>query len=271
MLCINPFRRAHAEFGCGQCIPCRVNRRRLWTGRIGLEAAAHRLPSWFVTLTYADDQVPDSGSLSGDHWRAFSKGIGCRYFGVGEYGSLHGRPHYHAILFGLSPGEASELVAERWRRGFVVVSPFTAERAQYIAGYVVKKWTRPDVDELGDRSPEFARMSRRPGIGIPGLAWLAEWLVSSEGARFIARTKDVPKQIRVDGKLFPLGATCVAYLRAQAGMPDKDPNRLRNYEAMNQIREDEFPDLAELRERHRVDRYEQTRARALRASPNARL
>lgn len=271
MLCINPFRRAHAEFGCGQCIPCRVNRRRLWTGRIGLEAAIHRHPSWFVTLTYSDESVPASGSLSARDWRAFSKGIGVRYFGVGEYGSVHGRPHYHAILFGVPPGEVASLVANRWREGFVSVSPYSRERAQYIAGYVTKKWTRPDCEELEGRAPEFARMSRRPGIGVPGLKWLADWLVSSEGAKFIARTKDVPHQVRVDGAIYPLGVTCVSYLRREAGMPDKDPNRLRNFETRHRIRQEEFPDLDALREERRVVRYDNLKARESRARSGAVL
>lgn len=262
VLCIAPFRRSYAEFGCGQCIPCRVNRRRLWTGRIGLEAAAHRLPTWFVTLTYADESLPASGALSPGHWRAFSKGIGCRYFGVGEYGGMSGRPHYHALLFGISAGEASDLVAQRWRHGFASLSPYTPERGAYIAGYVVKKWTRPDHVGLEGRPPEFARMSRRPGIGIPGLVWLARWLVTEQGALFIARTKDVPKQVRVDGKLFPLGAHCVSWLRAEAGMPEKDPNRLANFETLNRIREEEFPDLDALRSRRRVERYDEIKHRA---------
>lgn len=270
MLCIAPFQRGAAEFGCGQCIPCRVNRRRMWTGRIGLEVAAHPLPSSFVTLTYADESLPASGSVSRAHWRQFSKGIGCRYFGVGEYGSLSSRPHYHAILAGIPAGLALAVCQERWRHGFVSVSEYSRERAQYIAGYVVKKWTK-QRDELGDRLPEFAVMSRRPGFGIPGLKWLADWLVSSEGARFIARTKDVPHQVRVDGAIYPLGKTCVSYLRAEAGMPDKDPNRLRNFELQHQIRQDEFPDLDALRERKRVNSYDSLKLRSTRISLGTKL
>lgn len=271
MLCIRPFRRGFSEFGCGQCTPCRVNYRREWVGRIGLEVAAARDASSFVTLTYADECLPASGSLSPRDWRAFSKGIGCRYFGVGEYGTLQSRPHYHAILVGVPPASALALAQARWRLGFVSVSSYSRERAQYVAGYVVKRWTRPDAPELEGRLPEFSRMSRRPGIGIPGLKWLAEWLVSSEGAKFIARTRDVPKSVRVDGAIYPLGETCVRYLRAEAGMPEKDPNRLGNYELAQRVRAEEFPDLDELRERRRVDRYEATLIRARRRPSGAAL
>lgn len=238
----------------------------MWTGRLGLEAACQVHPSWFVTLTYADDKLPASGSLSASDWRAFSKGIGCRYFGVGEYGSLYGRPHYHALLFGVPAGTITALVTQRWSHGFASVLPFTRERAQYCAGYVCKKWTRPDAVELAGRRPEFSRMSRRPGVGIPGLVWLAQWLVTAEGAKFIARTKDVPHQVRVDGQFYPLGTTCVRYLRLEAGLPEKDPNRVRNMQTRNEILEEEFPDLARLREVRRVVRYDAARAREARAS-----
>lgn len=248
-----------------------MNYRREWVGRIGLEVAAAPASSSFVTLTYADESLPASGSLSPRDWRNFSKGIGCRYFGVGEYGTLQNRPHYHAIFVGVPAPQALDLAQARWRHGFVSVSPYSRERAQYVAGYVVKRWTRPDTPELEGRLPEFARMSRRPGIGVPGLKWLAEWLVSSEGAKFIARTKDVPRSVRVDGAVYPLGETCVRYLRREAGMADQDPNRLRNYEMRQQLRAEEFPDLDELRERRRVDRYEATVIRARRRPSGAVL
>lgn len=242
----------------------------MWTGRIGLEASAHAHPSWFVTLTYDEDHVPARGELSRSDWRAFSKGIGCRYFGVGEYGGMSGRPHYHAILFGLPPGTVAELVQERWRKGFVSVSPYSRERGAYVAGYVVKKWTRP-IEQLEGRLPEFAVMSRRPGIGVPGLAPLAEWLVTSEGAKYIARQKDVPHQLKVDGQLQPLGDTCVSYLRQAAGMPESDPNRLANVELRNAVRASEFPDLEELRERRRVQRYDKLKRAGARRSSGSVL
>jgi len=100
-------------------------------------------------------------------------------------------------------------------------------------------------------------MSRRPGIGVPGLAWLAAWLVTEEGAKFIWRTKDVPHSVRVDGALYPLGDTCVSYLRAEAGMPEKDANRLKNFELRAQLREEEFPDLCTSREGRRLAGYDQ--------------
>lgn len=41
---------------CGKCIPCLINRKRLWKHRLILESYCHD-KSAFVTLTYNDDQL----------------------------------------------------------------------------------------------------------------------------------------------------------------------------------------------------------------------
>lgn len=55
-----------------------------------------------------------------------------------------------------------------WSNGFVAVGHLTIDSANYIAGYMVKKIKGKDAKahykELGIE-PEFALMSRRPGIG----------------------------------------------------------------------------------------------------------
>lgn len=240
----------------------------MWTARIELEVAhwaRQGRASSFVTMTYAPEHVPPGGSLSAEHWRAFSKGLGFRYFGVGEYGSTTGRPHYHAIIAGCPAGMATALLGERWRLGFSQVSEYTTERAAYVAGYVVKKWTRPR-EELGDRLPEFSRMSRRPGIGIPGLKWLADWLTTEQGCSYLVKFKDVPHQVKVNGSMYPLGETCVAYLRSEVGMPAQDPNRLRNHELRQEIMASEFPDLAARRAARALRGYDQARQRERRSS-----
>lgn len=225
MLCINPYRRGQQEFGCGQCICCRINRKRMWTARIQLEAACYDA-STFVTLTYEDSSLPAFGSLSREHWRHFSKGIGFRYFGVGEYGSRTWRAHYHAILFGIDAASAESLVSERWPFGFVQVSPFTEAHAGYVAGYVTKKLTKVTEDLPVGCIPEFSRMSRRPGIGVPGLERVYEWLYSEEGSRYVAVTRDVPKVCRVGGRIYPLGRTLALALRNELGLASSDPLRV---------------------------------------------
>jgi len=108
MLCNKPYRKGNAEFGCGQCMPCRFNRRRLWTARLLLEATQHENKS-FITLTYNDKNAPKDHSLDPSHYKNFIKRLRkaiypkkIRYYLVGEYGDHTQRPHYHAALFGLS-------------------------------------------------------------------------------------------------------------------------------------------------------------------------
>ena len=48
-------------FGCGQCLPCRINAARVWTHRLLLEGAVNE-ESCFVTLTYED--MPEDGDVS---------------------------------------------------------------------------------------------------------------------------------------------------------------------------------------------------------------
>lgn len=264
MLCINPVRpRPGLEHGCGQCTMCRVNRRRIWTCRMVLESCMHPV-STFATLTYNDESLPHDNSLSDAHWRQLTHKLGCRYFGVGEYGDRSDRAHYHLILFGVHPLTAEAWLPNRWPYGFLQVAEFTRARASYTAGYVVKKLTGKDDERLNGRAPEFARMSRRPGIGIPALGRIAEFYYTDEGSRFLSRTKDVCHFIRFDGKIWPLGRTLVTALRKEFGIPLNSPERTAL--AMDYGKKlANIPELVTQREARRQAHYEALSTRAKRA------
>lgn len=213
-------------FPCGQCLPCRINKRRVWTLRLMLEHFYHEKAS-FVTLTYSDDMLPydwRSGlpvlckqdlQLWFKRLRKRFSGYQVRYYAAGEYGSRTHRPHYHAILFGVGPedldpdflvyegksGGVSGLekrvtpLSKTWPYGLVHVGEVTRESIQYVAGYVTKKITKK-----GDgRAPEFALMSRKPGIGARAVAEIASVL-----QQYNAEEKS-KRQLRIDGKTWPLG------------------------------------------------------------------
>lgn len=116
-------------------------------------------------------------------WKRLRKAYpGCKisYFLAGEYGGHTGRPHLHAIVYGLPldsadliPYEVSELgdltykcqkLDKIWKNGFVVVGKVTLESCSYVARYCLKKIYN-DGDDFSNRVPEFVRMSRRPGLG----------------------------------------------------------------------------------------------------------
>ena len=203
MLCKKPFIKDGLPFGCGQCLPCRVKKRREWTNRIILESLGHENNA-FVTLTYNNENLPlkdGKGTLVPQHLKEWQKsityhsGMPLRFFGVGEYGEETKRPHYHAIIFGY-PGCANmdvkcsctscETLRSSWKVGHVLNGVLTKDSAAYVAGYTTKKMTdrypeekyekllkkNPELaesykknvlDYLEGRHPEFARMSNGGG------------------------------------------------------------------------------------------------------------
>lgn len=165
---------------CGQCIACRLNKARQWSIRCMHEARYHT-DNTFVTLTYAPEFVPLSGSLVKQDLQKFFKrlrkrGYTFRYYACGEYGDVGGRPHYHAILFGIARDLRSQRdLSDCWRFGFVHLGDVTLDSANYVAGYVVKKQTGKEGKAYYKSKgllPPFCLMSRRPGVGAQ---WKAEF------------------------------------------------------------------------------------------------
>lgn len=215
MICSKPFVRNGAEHGCGQCKPCRINRRRLWTARLILESFLHQR-SWFVTLTYAPEHLPQDGSVSPRHLKLWllklrkAYGRPFRYFAVGEYGERGGRPHYHALIFGL---EDPRLIATTWGKGHVHIGMVSDASAAYCTGYISKALT---ANHLGGRHKEFARMSLKPGIGAGAVPELAR-AVRAGADSFIHRHGDVPREVRIAGKKMDIGRYLVNKLRVAVG------------------------------------------------------
>lgn len=158
----------------------------------------------FITLTYDDDHLPSDQSLDYSHFQKFMKRlrkefspIPIRFYMCGEYGTNLGRPHFHALLFGIDfsdkvvisrPGGRVELyrsaVLERlWPFGYSSIGEVTFKSAQYVAKYCMQKVTGavadghysvidPSSGEVYSRTPEFNHMSLKPGIGA---TWLDKY------------------------------------------------------------------------------------------------
>lgn len=108
-----------------------------------------------------------------------------RFFACGEYGTTTKRAHYHALLYNMWPRDAqvygadtytSSTMSELWKEGSHQFSRVNPDRIAYVCGYTVKKMgtirdrtaygvVDPETGEYFERQPEFAVMSRRPGIG----------------------------------------------------------------------------------------------------------
>lgn len=204
-------------YPCGQCKNCLVNNRRKKTGRILLEAKFH-LHSSFLTLTQDDDHIEyafvgsDSlePTLSPRTPQLFLKRLrhhvptGTKFCLVGEYGDLYGRPHYHAILFGIEEQHADDIVSKTWRRGHHSVSALSETRAAYVANYCTKKLTKHGHEALEGKHPEFWRASSRPPIGASALPWLRALQRTPGALAQYAETGDVISQVRIGPRTWPL-------------------------------------------------------------------
>lgn len=222
---------------CGQCFPCRLNKAREWAVRMIHELKYHNT-ACFITLTYRPEDLPKNGTLVKKHFQDFMKRLRARnpdtrisYYMCGEYGQvcdncgksypLHkpshknysgctewskglGRPHYHAILYGIdftdkkewktSKAESiiytSETLDNIWGKGFTTIGDVTFESCAYVARYVTKKMNGEKAEfhyskileydsETGEATktvmlePEYATMSRNPAIG---LQWIEDYM-----------------------------------------------------------------------------------------------
>lgn len=182
---------------CGQCIGCRLSYSRQWAIRCIHEAQMHD-HNCFITLTFSPEALAKRNnpqSLDVGEFQRFMKrlrkkyGKGVRFFHCGEYGEENKRPHYHALLFGVDFSDrqlfsqrngvklyVSDNLSKLWPHGFSTIGDVTFESAAYCARYVMKKvrgegspehymFTDMTTGEINLVKPEYATMSRKPGIG----------------------------------------------------------------------------------------------------------
>jgi len=192
------------ELPCGQCVGCRIEKARQWAVRCVHEAQTHENNS-FITLTYNQEHLPKPASLDVRDWQNFAKRLRkeigpFRFFHCGEYGGDTFRPHYHALIFGWdfpdksiykmsgeNPLFVSQLLEDKWGKGFCTIGRLTVQSAGYVARYAMKKVTGkkaamtrwyeridPETGVVYELKPEYATMSRRPGLG-------AEWFERFSG------------------------------------------------------------------------------------------
>lgn len=225
-------------------------------------------PNYFVGLTYADEHLPTDGLVSKRAlqllFKRMRRHVSFRYFAVGEYGGRYGRPHYHALLFGLSQAIPSSgglgvrhrracpcIVCSEWGLGQVHAGEVTPESCAYVAGYV-EKGKLSDLERF-----EFSLMSRNPGIGSGAVPVIYDaW-----------RDSDTPGVLNFAGKPFPVGRFLRSKLDAAAGVVKKK-HVLRTTVAVAPKYLEELrvvkltPELAKKREAMRVKHGHSARARS---------
>lgn len=164
----------------------------------------HELQDWesaiFVTLTYTDEQLlirsNYAQSLVKEDLRNFFKRLRknleprrIKYYGIGEYGDKDGRPHYHAVIFGLDfdehkvqrflsrKGNPTWLVVRgpaltAWSPhgiciGNVHIGTVTHQSTKYVSSYLHKKYNGNMLEYYGkDRIQPFSFQSQGLGKGF---------------------------------------------------------------------------------------------------------
>lgn len=155
---------------CGKCLACRIAKRTEWSVRMLHELEFHE-DAIFLTLTYDDENIPEYQSLKKTDLQKFYKRLRknisprkIRHFSCGEYGDQTDRPHYHAIIFGMSLNNADkQSVIDSWdkcdwspiriKKSFGLAEP---DSINYVAQYIDKKLS-------GDLAKqEYTKKNREP-------------------------------------------------------------------------------------------------------------
>lgn len=146
---------------CGDCEECIAEKANNWVVRNFYESKKHDRKC-FITLTYDKEHNPYL--LNRRDVQKFFKRLRfyinkeepktkIRYFYCGEYGTLHKRPHYHAIIYGWDDKNAkylnvskranicftSEIINKAWGMGITSYQDFDEKEVPYIALYNTNK------------------------------------------------------------------------------------------------------------------------------------
>jgi len=174
------------EVPCGKCLACRVKKRQEWAVRLLHELDSHE-DSVFITLTYDNEKLPINErypTLKKRDIQLFIKRLrkdlqkenrNIKYFFCGEYGEKTERPHYHAIIFGLSLTEHDRnYIINNWTycdwsnnqiktKSFGIAEP---DSILYVSKYINKKFSGTEAEKHyhdKKREPVFRLLSL--GIG----------------------------------------------------------------------------------------------------------
>ena len=226
---MNPVTVNGSQFNCGGCINCRINYTQSWALRLLYELSTVDYAS-FLTLTYDDKNLPEDKGVHVEDLQKFFKRLRInlkreyyeftpkiRYFACSEYGEEkkiywspgaskpHGRPHYHAIVFGLDDLNDThrDIVKKSWSLSESYL--FDKERGRdsgmqevtpddicYVTGYVQKKLNGDLGKEVyGIASSPFSCSSQ--GLGLDFALRNKDRLVANGYTYFKNHKVSIPK------------------------------------------------------------------------------
>lgn len=182
---------------CGHCLVCLRRRQSEWVTRLVEHLRDFPDSSYFVTLTYDNDNLPfdedlgicvsrsDIKKFHKDLRKRFQQGffiyknisdlgivkerielpnLSFKYYLTSEYSPV-GRPHYHAVYYNLPNDKflVSLLFESVWKKGMVRCYPASPSSIGYITKYLVNsKVTGSYIPE--EMIPPFSMMSKNLGI-----------------------------------------------------------------------------------------------------------
>lgn len=171
----------YMECPCGHCQECIKQKESQIIRRCYLEDAASDYRTLFLTLTYDDVHLPCDGVNIPDIQkffkrlrirlkREFNYDIPLRYCLFSEYGSQHGRPHYHCLIFNFNTGifpkflDFCDFIRDTWQNGFILVKHLLDSKGiGYVTKYLLKDKFTPRY-----KNPNFWLASRSGGgLGSP--------------------------------------------------------------------------------------------------------
>lgn len=188
---------------CGQCLPCRIRRQSGWALRNQLELQMH-CDAAFLTLTYKPEVCPET--LDYTDFQLFLKRLRkqqgpIRFFCVGEYGTKTGRPHWHAIIYGMPGQKKAHWRTRLWPHGFAYIGTVTTASIAYVARYCLK---------FGEKGEEaLMRSSLKPPVGSNVIYQLGRRTAINGKALDMC-----PTCIEYNGKIWPLDGTMQDYFTA---------------------------------------------------------
>lgn len=189
---------------CGRCPHCN-EKYKMQLGTRGRHELMYHPSAMFITLTVADENIEKvfgkNRELKHYEFQKFIKrlrkfmsnkeeykDIKIKYLMCGEYGEKGGRPHYHAVIYGLrfndckiwkrgkNPLYRSKQLEKLWKYGYSSIGNVTFQSIQYLGKYVCKAREEGAEDILDLETGEF-RKKKKPYIIYPrgfGLSYMVE-------------------------------------------------------------------------------------------------
>lgn len=177
-----------ADVPCGKCLPCLRLKRNDWIFRLS-EQLKEMPTAYFVTLTFDQEHLPftDRGvpTLDWDpitrYWKRLRKNTGRNlvYFCVGEYGTKTHRPHFHAIIYNMTPDE----IQDNWHDGLVHIGNVTTASMTYTLKYMDKQGVTMPKEYQGLKVPIIVEELTASHKIEEKLEWQDFWNAKPESRR----------------------------------------------------------------------------------------